>query len=193
MRSLTPLITHILPAVFLLVSTWVLLPEEARAGSSRVQETEATSYTSPARTSLELPRGLAYYGAWGTATKRLTVPRGMTYDDAVAETSRAASNVATGIILMVVFGIGIPVSIAWALNVPIIAAPVSVAVCSIMFVVGLIMVIAGSVKLAKIERELRESMLIKPGGNRAPSNWLAHEQTFHGVELPTPRGLALHF
>lgn len=195
MRWIIAFVTYTLPAVFLIVSTWVLLPDEARAAQVHVDEQENAT-TTPAGTTFELPRGPAYYGAWSAPTSPARsrvggIGVGLSAEEAQAQAIQAANTVAGGIVLMVVFGIAIPISIAFALNVPIVAGPVSVVLSITMFVVGLIMVIAGSAKIQEIKRQLAESMLSPQ--RTEPRGFLASAQTYHGVALSTPKCIDFRF
>ena len=199
MRTIIAVVIHIMPAVFLAVSTWALLPEEAQARTTYIQESGTMPLASQEKGNIALHKGLAYHGMWGAAFPAVRggfgkgVLAGMTYDEAQAEVRKAARAMATGIVFMVLFGIGTPLSIAWAVSNPTLIPILFTIVCGTFLVIGLIMLIAGAAEIAELKRELAYSTPYLSGEDRGFAIRTARAQTFHGVALPMPAGLELRF
>jgi len=202
MRWIIYLVTNTLPAVFLIVSTWVLLPDEARAAQvGAVEQENSTILATPERTTIELPRGSAFYGAWNAPgnSVRDEILGGhvskMTEDEVRARAKDAYEGIYVGILFMVIFGIAIPLSIAFALNVPIVAGPVAVALSITMFMVGIIMLIVGAAKLQKLKSDIEKDPFLSYRTNERnePTGFLTNTQTYHGVELSAPRCFGFQF
>lgn len=118
----------------------------------------------------------------------------MTEDEVRARAKDAYEGIYVGILFMVIFGIATPLSIAFALNVPIVAGPVAVALSITMFVVGTIMLIVGAAKLNKLKREISDpNFQLSYNKFDKPNGFPEGTQTYHGVELSSPRCFGISF